>query len=416
MSSALNESSFFKVSDRLRDVSESATLKLNAQAQALAARGIDVVNLTAGEPDFNVPEAAKAAAIEAIRNNLSKYTPVTGVPELKKLIAEKTNRQQPALAARSPWKPSNVIVTNGGKQALFNILFASVNPGDEVLIGAPFWLSYPEMVKACEGKPVIVATDVRSRYKLTAQSLEKAITPKTKWLILNSPSNPTGVMYSKSELRALGEVLLSAKGRNVGVITDEIYDRLVFSREPFCSFLEANPELAARTVTVNGLSKSAAMTGWRLGWAVASEPIIQAMQVIQGQSTSGVSSLTQAAAIAALQIPESEFASWLESFRSRRDLVCKTLKTRSPNLSAIEPDGAFYVWIDISSALLPAEDSMSFCAKLLDEAQVAVVPGGPFGDDRAIRISFALKVERLTEALDRLTRFCSQPARMKGHS
>lgn len=416
MSNALNDTSFFKVANRLRDVSESATLKLNAQAQALAAKGIDVVNLTAGEPDFNVPEAAKAAAIEAVKNNLSKYTPVTGVPELKKLIAEKTNGQQPSLSSRSPWKPSNVVVTNGGKQALFNLLLASVNPGDEVLIGAPFWLSYPEMVKACEGTPVIVATEAKNRYKLTPQALERAITSRTKWLVLNSPSNPTGVMYSKTELTALGRVLLSEKGRNVGVITDEIYDRLVFSNEPFCSFLEANPELANRTVTVNGLSKSAAMTGWRLGWAVASEPIIQAMQIVQGQSTSGVSSLTQAAAIAALKIPESEFASWVESFKSRRDLVCKALKERCPNLSAVQPDGAFYVWIDVSRALLPGEGSMDFCARLLDEAQVAAVPGGPFGDDHAIRISFALKVERLTEALSRIEKFCSQPARMKGIS
>ena len=243
------------LSKRLDGVSESATLKLNAAVQALKAQGVDVINLTAGEPDFNVPDAVKAAVREALDANRSKYTPAAGVPELRHAVADKTNRQQPSLAAQNgAWKSADVILTNGGKQAIFNALLSLINPGDEVLIVSPYWLSYPEMVKLAGGKPKFLNTTYKAGFKLTPAQLRRALGPKTKAIILNSPSNPSGVMYSKDELAALGREI--EKFKKCWVISDEIYDRIVFGEVPFCSFLESSPQLRERCVTVNGLSKS----------------------------------------------------------------------------------------------------------------------------------------------------------------
>ena len=391
---------------RLDGVSESATLKLNAAVQALKAQGVDVVNLTAGEPDFNVPDAVKEALIEAVRANKSKYTPVAGIPELRQAVADKTNRQQPAMVAASGgWKSADVVVTNGGKQAIFNALMALLNPGDEVVIPSPYWLSYPEIVKLAGGKPKIVRTTVKAGLKMTPEQLKKALTPRTRAVILNSPSNPTGVMYSRAELAELGRVL--EKFKKCWVISDEIYDRIVFGEVPFCSFLEAAPSLRDRTVTVNGLSKSASMTGWRVGWSVAPQSLTQGMLTLQGQSTSGINALAQWASVAALKMSEEEFAGWVQSFRRRRDLTLEILR-RAGRLELVSPQGAFYVFVGFGSYLRKGEDSMGFAERLLEGAKVAAVPGTPFGGPEFLRLSFATDEKTLREGCERIVRFLSE--------
>lgn len=402
-----------RLARRLDGVSESATLKLNAAVQAMKAQGIDVINLTAGEPDFWVPEAAKQAVVDAVKANRSKYTPAAGIPELRTLIAEKTNRQQPSVASSKAWKAADVVVTNGGKQALFNAFLALINPGDEVLIPSPYWLSYPEMIKVAGGVPRFLKTDARSGFKITPEQLKKALTPKTKALILNSPSNPTGVMYTREEFAALGRVLLeSPEARECWVISDEIYDRITFGKIPFCSFLESSPGLRERCITVNGLSKSAAMTGWRVGWSVGPEDVTQGMLTLQGQSTSGINALAQWASVAALKLPESEFASQVESFRKRRDLTLELLKKAS-KLELVTPEGAFYAFVGIGAYLGKGNtgtDSMSFAEALLGGAKVAVVPGTPFGEPAFVRLSYATDETSLREGCNRIVEFVNRLA------
>lgn len=390
---------------RLEGVSESATLKLNATVQALKSQGVDVVNLTAGEPDFWVPDAAKEAVIEALKANRSKYTPVPGIIELREAIAIKTNRQQASLERESPWKASNVVVTNGGKQALFNSLMVLLNPGDEVLIPSPYWLSYPEMVRIAEGVPKFIPAPFSQGFKIKPNQLQSALGPKVKAILLNSPSNPTGAMYTKEEFRALAAVLLNTPGaENVWMISDEIYDRITLGEVPFCSFLEAAPELRDRTITVNGMSKSAAMTGWRIGWSVASETVTQAMITLQGQSTSGINSLAQWASIAALKLPEEIFSSQVRSFRVRRDLLLENLRKAS-KLEMMTPDGAFYAFVGVGRYLREGEDSIAFAQRLLEEAQVAVVPGTPFGEHQFVRLSFATDERAIEEGCNRIVRY-----------
>ncbi len=397
-----------QLASRLNGVSESATLKLNAAVQAMKAQGIDVANLTAGEPDFNVPDAAKEAVVESLKLNRSRYTPVPGVIELRNQIVEKTNSQQPELPAR--WKATNVIVTNGGKQALYNTFMALLNPGDEVLIPAPYWLSYPEMVKLAGGTPRFIESKFENDYKITPDQLRSAITPKTKLIVFNSPSNPTGAMYSKAEYQALGKVLLEdANAKNVMVISDEIYDRITFDPEPFCSFLGACPALQERTITVNGMSKSAAMTGWRIGWSVASEAISQALNTLQGQSTSGINALAQWASIASLKLPESTFASQVQSFRERRDLTLEILK-KAGKIDIVKPAGAFYLFLGVGSYLRSGEDSFAFAEELLEKAQVAVVPGTPFGAPQSVRISYATDQATLIKGCEKIVEFVKQRA------
>jgi aspartate aminotransferase len=385
----------FKLASRLDGVSESATLKLNAMVQAMRAQKIDVINLTAGEPDFNVPDQAKEAAIRAVNENKSKYTPVGGIPELREAIAAKTNAQQPGMN----WKPSQVIVSNGGKQACFNAMMALLNPGDEVLIPSPYWLSYPEMVKICGAIPKFIQAPIGQRFKITPEQLKASIGKKVKLLILNSPSNPTGVMYTREEFQALGKVLRETPGgENIWVMSDEIYDRIVFGKSKFCSFLDACPELKDRTVTVNGMSKSAFMTGWRIGWSVAPDALTQGISTLQGQSTSGINAPAQWASLAALKLPESAFQSQIESFNRRSTLALEILsKTRK--LEIVSPDGAFYFFLGIG------EDSFAFAEKLLSEAKVAVVPGAPFGEPEFVRISFALDEAALKDGCHRIVKF-----------
>jgi aspartate aminotransferase len=390
-----------RIARRLDDVVESVTLKLNALATELKAKGNTIFNLTAGEPDFSVPPQAATALEAALKAGKSKYTPTAGIPELRAGVAERTMRAQPGLAKR--WTGANVVVSNGAKHAIFNSLLALVNPGDEVVILAPYWLSYPEMTKIVGGIPVVIpsATDSQGRaYRPDWSQLEKAIrSARAKVLILNSPSNPTGAVLSREELRRIGEILLSipAEKRPI-VISDEIYDKIVYAPAAFTSFLAAVPELQEQVITVNGLSKSAAMTGWRIGWTVAAPDLTDAIARIQGQATSGINSLAQAAAVAALALPDSAFSVQMDAYTRRRLLVLDIL-SRSRTLEGSAPDGAFYVFVRCQKALRPGEHASDFAEECLTQAQVAVVPCESFG------LSFATDEAVLKEGCERLVRF-----------
>jgi aspartate aminotransferase len=393
------------LSQRVSRLQESATLKINAQVNQLKAQGKSIYNLTAGEPDFPPPDAAKQAVIEAVQKNLSRYTPTPGILELRELIAAKTNRQQSALNASQPWKATDVIVTNGGKQAIFNAVLCLIDRGDEALIPAPYWLSYPEMVKAAEGESVILPTTLESGYKITPEQLEGSITQHTRLLFLNSPSNPTGSMYSREEFQALGQVL--HRYPQVWVLSDEIYDRIEFEKGSFCSFLDACPELRDRTVTVNGLSKSGAMTGWRVGWSLTPPKLTAALIALQGHSTSGICSLSQAAAVASLKLPEETFEPQRLEYLNRRNLALELL-SKSAKIKGVVPAGAFYLFLDIRAALAPNQDANGFAEQLLQEAQVAVVSGVDFGAPTCVRLSFATDLETLRAACQRIVDFCDR--------
>lgn len=394
----------FVMAKRLNGVSESATLKLNALVQAMRARGEDIVNLTAGEPDFAPPEEAKAAVRRALDENRNKYTPVAGIPEIRERVAKKTNAQQPnVVAAHGEWKASDVVISNGGKQAIYNVMMALLNPGDEVLILAPYWLSYPEMVKLAEGSPVIVETKTENKFKATVEDLRRKLTPKTKLLILNSPSNPTGTTYTRAEFEAIGK-WVAKEAPGVWVLSDEIYDRILFGANPFVSFLDAAPELRNRTVTVNGLSKSAAMTGWRIGWTVTTPELTQALLTLQGQSTSGINSLAQYAGIAALDLAEEKFAEMVSAFKRRRRMALEIL-AKAEKLKVVPPEGAFYVFLGVEAFLKAGEDSMQLSETLIREAKVAVVPGTPFGAPNWMRMSIATDDETLKKGCERLAQF-----------
>lgn len=400
---AAKKAAYAQLAKRMKGVSESATLKLNAQVQAMRARGEDVVNLTAGEPDFSVSEEVKDAVRKALTDNRSKYTPAAGLPELREAIARRTSQQQPSVGAVSA---SEVIVSNGGKQAIYNAFQAILNPGDEVLIPSPYWLSYPEMAKLAGAKPIFVKAGLKQEFKITPASLRKAITSRSRILVLNSPSNPTGAMYSRAELRALGEVLLEKKASRVLVVSDEIYDQITFGEVPFCSFLESTPELRDRVITVNGLSKSGAMTGWRVGWSVAPRWITDGILTLQGQSTSGINSLAQHAALRALALPAGSFAPTLEIYRRRRQLMVSRLRTEA-RLQVFQPYGAFYVFLGIGALLKKGEDSFGFCERLLAKERVAAVPGTPFGAKDFIRLSFATDEKAIEEGCRRILRFAA---------
>jgi aspartate aminotransferase len=375
--------------------------------QALKAQGVNVINLTAGEPDFAVNELAKQAVMDAVHTNKSKYTPVPGIPELRTLVAQKTNGQQPSIAKSHPWKAANVVVANGGKQAIFNTLFALLDSGEEVLIPAPYWLSYPDMTKLVGGVPRFIHAGFESGFKITPNQLKQALQEsgsKARVLVLNSPSNPTGAMYSKKEFAALGKVILETPtAKDLWVISDEIYDQITFGEVEFCSFLESTPELRDRVVTVNGMSKSAAMTGWRIGWTVAHEELTSALITLQGQSTSGINSLAQWASVAALKASSAEQELHARIYRRRRDLALEILK-KTGKLKVRAPEGAFYFFVGLEGM---KEDSIAFSERLLNEAKVAVVPGTPFGAPDYIRLSFATDDDTLREGCERIVKFIS---------
>jgi aspartate aminotransferase len=394
------------VAERLQRVKPSPTIAVTMKAAELKAAGKDVIGLGAGEPDFDTPANIKAAAKAAIDKGDTKYTAVDGTPALKKAIAAKFKRENGL-----DYAPNQISVGTGGKQVLYNALMATVNPGDEVIVPAPYWVSYPDMVILAEGKPVEVACSENQGFKLTAEALEAAITPKTKWLILNSPSNPTGAAYTKADLRALADVLL--KHPHVWVMTDDMYEHLVYDDFEFATIAQVEPKLYDRTLTVNGVSKAYCMTGWRIGYAGGPAALIKAMSAIQSQSTSNPSSISQAAAVEALNGSQDFIPANNKVFKERRDLVVKMLN-EAKGLRCPMPEGAFYVFPSCAGTIgkktpdgkVIATDT-DFVTYLLESVGVAVVQGSAFGLAPYFRISYATSTEALRDACTRIQKACA---------
>ena len=386
-------------------VQPSATIAVSQKARELKASGMDVIGLSAGEPDFDTPDNIKAAAKAAIDRGETKYTPVSGIPELRQAIADKFKRENDL-----DYDPSQVIVGTGGKQVLFNAFMATLNAGDEVIIPRPYWVSYPEMVALCGGESVFVDTTVETEFKLTAEALEAAITPRTKWFMFNSPSNPSGAAYSHDELKALTDVLL--RHDHVWVLTDDMYEHLIYGDFQFATPVQVEPKLKDRTLTMNGVSKAYAMTGWRIGYAAGPLNLIKAMDMVQGQQTSGASSISQWAAVEALNGPQDYVSESRKVFEERRDLVVSMLN-QATGLKCPKPDGAFYVFPSCAGLMgkktedgKVLETDADFVTALLEAEGVAVVQGSAFGLGPNFRISYATSTEALTEACNRIQRFC----------
>ncbi len=382
------------LSERITHVKPSATLAISAKAKQLQAEGKSVVSLSAGEPDFNPPEFIQQAAVDAIHDGYHKYTAVDGLAELKQAISNKFQREN-----QLDYEANQIIASTGAKQSIFNAMAVLLNRGDEVIIPAPYWVSYPEMVKLNDGVPVIIKTTLDDHYKIDANRLKAAITKKTKLLIMNSPSNPSGMIYSAAELKALAEVLLEHP--QVHILSDDIYEHIIWHDEPFQNIVNVCAELYDRTIVINGLSKAYAMTGWRLGYAGGPAQIIAAMKKYQGQCTSGTCAVTQRAAVAALNGDQSFLTEFKEQFKARHDFVYQRLNAME-GVSVSPADGAFYLFPDVKPAYqkLDLQDDVAFCEYLLDKAGVAVVPGTAFGVPGAIRLSYAMDIPSLEKALD----------------
>lgn len=384
------------ISNRTARVKPSATMAVNAKAQELKRAGADIINLSVGEPDFPTPESVKQAAINAIEDNQTRYTPIDGTPELKAAIVNKLKVDN-AL----DYDASEIIVTCGAKQALYNVAQALLNEGDEAIIPAPFWVSYSAMVELAEGEPVIVICDHTQDFKITAEQLEQAITANTKLFFLNSPSNPTGMYYDHNELKAIGDVL--RKHPNIVTVVDDIYEYIFWGGDQFTTFLNANPDLKDRTVVINGVSKAYAMTGWRIGYSAAPESITKAMKKVQSHSTSCACSISQVAATAALQIPRADLQPMYNQFKQRHDTVVAGLR-QIDGVEVKEAQGAFYVYPYVQASIdkLGLKDDIELANHLLEKAQVATVPGTAFGTPGYLRISCATSDEQLAEAINRL--------------
>ncbi len=382
-------------SHRVQMVKPSPTLAVTARAAELRAAGQDIIGLGAGEPDFDTPDHIKAAAIKAINEGKTKYTAVDGTVELKQAIIDKFNRDN-----GHEYAPDQILVSSGGKQSFFNLCLALIDKGDEVVIPAPYWVSYPDMVAIAEGVPVIVKGVLENRFKLTPDQLEAAITPKTKLVVLNSPSNPSGTAYTRKELEGLAAVLL--KHPHVMVATDDMYEHILWSDEPFCNILMACPELYDRTIVLNGVSKAYSMTGWRIGYAGGPAWLIKNMKKIQSQSTSNPCSIAQAAATEALAGPQDCVKEMLVAFKKRHDYVVGRLN-KLPGVTAIESDGTFYAFPDFSEAMkkLGFEKDTQLAEMLLEKG-VALVPGSAFGMEGCMRLSYATSDQALEKALDRM--------------
>jgi aspartate aminotransferase len=394
------------IADRLNRISPSLTIAMTTKARALKASGKDIIGLSSGEPDFDTPRNVKDAAIKAIEGGQTKYTDVAGTPELRKAACQKFKRD-----SGIDYTPDEILVGTGGKQVIFDALIATINPGDEAIIPAPCWVSYPDIVALAEGKPVIVACDQNSGFKLRPEQLEAAITPRTKWFILNNPCNPTGAAYNREELKALTDVLM--KHPQVWIFTDDIYEKLAYDGFRPATVLEVEPRLRDRTITMNGCSKAYAMTGWRIGYAGGPAWIIKAMGKLQSQSTSNPCSVAQAAAVAALGGPQQFLEERNAAFRKRRDMVVAMLND-APGLSCPTPDGAFYVYPDASGCIgkkTPAgqviENDETLIDYFLDSARVAAVHGGAFGLSPAFRVSYATSEAVLKEACVRIQQACA---------
>jgi aspartate aminotransferase len=386
------------VSRRVQRVKPSPTLVVTARAARLKAEGKDVIGLGAGEPDFDTPAPIAQAGVDAIRNGFTRYTNVEGIDELKDAIIAKFQRDNGLTYERS-----QILVSAGAKQTVYNLCMALIDPGDEAVIPAPYWVSYPDMVLLADGLPVMPLAGFAQGYKITPRQLEAAITPKTRLVILNSPCNPTGAAYTRAELRALGEVLIEHPRIVIG--TDDMYEKVYWGAEPFCSLVTAVPELYSRTVTINGVSKAYAMTGWRIGYCGGPKEIVAAMATIQGQSTSNPSSISQKAATAALNGDQSCVAHMTHAFKERRDFVVRALNAM-PGVSCLPGDGTFYAFAEVSRAMaaLGCRDDSEFAELLLNDAGVAVVPGSGFGAPGHVRLSFATGMQTLEKALDRIAR------------
>lgn len=395
-----------KISAALNRIAPSATMAMSARVAELKEQGKDVIGLSAGEPDYDTPDFVKEAAIQAIRDGKTKYTAVDGIPELKDAIIAKFKRDNSLTYTRS-----QITVNSGGKHTLFNALVATVEPGDEVIIPAPYWVSYPDIVRYTGGEPVFLEAGADQNYRITPEQLEAAITPKTRWIILNSPSNPSGAAYTADELRALGDVLL--RHEQVMVLTDDMYEHIWYADTPFATIAEVCPGLFDRTLTMNGASKAYAMTGWRIGYAGGPEWLISAIRKLQGQSTSNPSSVSQYAALAALTGPQDFLDERNAKFRERRDLVVAMLND-APGLECPTPEGAFYVYPDCSGLIgkkTPSgkviESDEDLIGYFLDEAQVAAVHGGAFGMSPGFRVSYATSEDVLKEACSRIQAACA---------
>jgi aspartate aminotransferase len=380
---------------RVQSLSTSLTIAISTLAGELKAQGKDIISFSAGEPDFGTPEVIKEEAKKALDANYTRYTAVPGIPELLEAIATKLKRDN-----NLEYKPSQIIASNGAKHSLFNLFQALIEEGDEVIIPAPYWVTYPELVTYSGGKSVYIETTDKDNFKITAEQLKAAITPKTKMLILTTPSNPSGAVYSKEELEALAEVL---EGTDIFVASDEMYEKLVYDGE-FTAVASISDDMFKRTITINGLSKSVAMTGWRFGYlATPNDELIAAMKKLQSQSTSNINSITQYAAIAGLDgRADADIEMMRKEFHKRRDLAVE-LFNQSDKLSVAKPDGAFYLFVNIQKV---TDDSMEFCKKLLEEKGIALVPGVGFGSEGYFRFSFATDEDSIKEGIERIKDFC----------
>jgi aspartate aminotransferase len=396
----------FHQSDALARVQPSATLAVTQKARDLRAQGVDVISLGAGEPDFDTPDHIKDAAIEAIRAGKTKYTAVDGIPELKAAIVAKFKRENGL-----EYAADQVSVAPGGKPIIYNALVATLNAGDEVLFPAPYWVSYPEMVRLCGGEPKVIPAGIETGFKITPEQLELAITPKSKWFIFNSPSNPTGAGYTADEIRGLTDVLL--RHPQVMIMTDDMYEHIVYDGYEFATIAQVEPRLYERTLTTNGVSKAFAMTGWRIGYAAGPKDLVTAMRKVISQTTSNACSISQWAALAALEGPMDFIRDRNDAFKRRRDIVLADINA-SDGLSAPIPEGAFYIFAECSGWLgkttakgMVLHNDVDVCSALLDEEAVAAVPGTAFGGSPCFRISYATDDASLREAGKRIRRFAS---------
>jgi aspartate aminotransferase len=383
-----------QLASRVKELTPSLTLAIDSKAKALKAEGVDVCGFGAGEPDMDTPEHIKAAAAEALQNGFTKYTPSSGMPELRQAISEKFQKDN-----NLEYKPSQIVVSTGAKQSCFNAIAAVCDPGDEVLIPAPYWLSYPEMVRLAGAEPVIIPATQENSWKITAEDFENAMTPRTKMIIINSPGNPTGSVYTREELRAISEV---AAEEDIFILSDEIYEKLTYDGAEHVSIGSLTPEAYDLTITINGFSKAFAMTGWRLGYLGAPEPIARAIDSMQSHSTSNPCSFAQKGALAALKGDQQCVADMRDEFDIRRQYMFERLSS-IPGLTAVKPLGAFYVLVNIGHFGLK---SQNFADRLLSKANVAVVPGVAFGDDNTVRLSYATSLDVIKNGLDRIEEFC----------
>lgn len=389
----------YKISRRAASLSPSLTLAIDSKAKQMKAEGQDVVGFGAGEPDFDTPQHIKDAAAKALAEGFTKYTPSSGIPELRQAVADKFKRDNGLT-----YKPSQCIISNGGKHSCYNIILATCEEGDEVIIPSPYWLSYPEMAKLAGATPVIIETTDKTEFKVTPQQLRDALTPRSRLFILNSPSNPTGSLYTPEEIKALGDICVE---KGVLIMSDEIYEKLVYDGAKHVSVASFSQKHYEHTIVVHGLAKAYSMTGWRLGYLAAPEPIAKAIDAIQSHSTSNPVSFAQKGGVAALNGPQDHLASWLGEYAKRRSYAHQRLNAM-PGVSCVNAKGAFYLFPNISKLGL---NSTEFCAKLLEEEKVAAVPGIAFGADAYLRISYATSLANIEKGLDRLERFAKKLAK-----